>query len=252
MLDLQKANLWKRMSAALFDLILMVIVVVGAAFLLSVILDYDGYSAQMDEFRADYEATWGLDFDITAADYEQLTEEERAAYDKAWTAFAQDAEVGYVYGMMLNLTLIIVTFSILTAYLLMELLIPLLLRNGQTVGKKIFGIAVMRRDGVRLAPVLLFARTVLGKFTVETMIAVLVVIMLYFNAIGVLGLAIIALLAVIQVGLLIATRNRTPIHDLLAQTVVVDMQSQLIFDTPEELLAYKKRLHAEDAARADY
>ncbi len=252
MLDLQKANMWKRISAALFDLILLVIVVVGAAYLLSLVLGYDAYSEQMDEFYTEYEATWGLDFDISAADYEKLSDEERAEYDKAWEAFAADDEVNHVYGMIFNLTLIIVTFSILIAYLLMELMVPLILKNGQTLGKKIFGIALMRRDGVRVQPLLLFVRTVLGKFTVETMLPVLVIIMIYFNIAGLLGPAVVVLLAIVQIALLIATRNRTPIHDLLAQTVAVDMQSQRIFDSPEELLAYKQRLHAEDAAKADY
>ncbi len=252
MLDLQKASMWKRISAALFDLILLMILVVGAAFLFTTVLDYDGYTARMDEFYAEYEATYGLDFDISVAEYEALTDEARAVYDKAWEAFAADEEVNRVYGMLFNLTLIIVTFSILAAYLLLELLVPLILRNGQTLGKKIFGIAVMRRDGVRLPPVLLFARTVLGKYTVETTLPVLVVIMIYFNAVNVVGVILIGLLLVIQVALLIATRNRTPIHDLLAQTVTVDMQSQLIFDSPEALLAYKKRLHAEEVAKADY
>ncbi len=252
MLDLQRAPMLKRISAAIFDLILMVIVVVGAAYVLSVVLDYDGYSAQMDGFRAAYEAEYGLDFDIDAAAYEQLTDEVRAAYDKAWEAFAQDPEVNRVYGMMFNLTLIMVTFSVLIAYLLLEMLVPLLLRNGQTLGKKIFGIALMRRDGVRLQPLLLFARTILGKYTVETMLPVLVLLMIYFNVTSLVGVALVGVLAIVQIALLIATRNRTAIHDLLAQTVAVDMQSQLIFDTPEALLAYKKRLHAEDAAKADY
>ena len=38
--DLQKASMWKRISASLFDFILLVIAVAGFAFLLSAILDY--------------------------------------------------------------------------------------------------------------------------------------------------------------------------------------------------------------------
>jgi hypothetical protein len=49
----------------------------------------------------------------------------------------------------------------------------------------------------------------------------------------------------VQLVLLIVTKTHTPIHDLLARTVAVDITSQLIFDTPEDLLAYKKRLHEE-------
>ena len=46
-------------------------------------------------------------------------------------------------------------------------------------------------------------------------------------------------------------KDLRPLHDLLAQTVAVDMASQLIFDSPEDLLEYKKRLHAEDAEKRE-
>ena len=48
-----------------------------------------------------------------------------------------------------------------------------------------------------------------------------------------------------EIALILGTKARTPIHDKLAHTVTVDFASQMIFDTPEELLAYKKRIHAE-------
>ena len=56
------------------------------------------------------------------------------------------------------------------------------------------------------------------------------------------------LLVVAEVALLIFTQANTPLHDMLAGTVTVDFASQMIFDSPEELLEYKKRLHAEAAA----
>ncbi|MBR5601670.1 MAG: RDD family protein [Clostridia bacterium] len=41
--DLQKASLWKRASAFLFDLVIMIVVVVGIAALMSTVLDYDSH-----------------------------------------------------------------------------------------------------------------------------------------------------------------------------------------------------------------
>ena len=40
------------------------------------------------------------------------------------------------------------------------------------------------------------------------------------------------------------TRTNSCIHDRLAMTVVVDMASQMIFETPEDLLEFKKKEHA--------
>lgn len=250
--DLQRASMLKRISAALFDFIILSMVVVGIALLLSVLLGYDGYTDQMQKTYDRYESEYSIDFEIPAEEYEALTEEQKKAYDDAFAALNADEEFRNVYTMVINLTLIIITFSILISYLILEFFIPIILKNGQTLGKKIFGIGVMRADGVKLSPLFLFIRTVLGKFTVETELPVLIVVMIYFNSASIVGVMIILLLAVAQIVLLIATRERTPIHDMLAQTVTVDITSQMIFDSREEMLEYKKKIHAEEAKKADY
>ncbi len=249
MYDFQKANMWKRISAALFDFIMLITVIAGMALLLSSILGYDGYMTRLNEKYDEYEEAYGLSFDITNEDYNALTPEEKEAYDRANKAFGEDEEAIYLQSMLFNNALIIVIFSILIAFLLLEFLVPLLFKNGQTLGKKVFGIGVMRVDGVRVTPVLMFARTVLGKCTVETLVPVLIVIMILFRIMGFFGTVVIFALLLFQIVLVAATRARTPIHDLLAQTVTVDFASQMIFDTPEDLLAYKKRIHAEEVEK---
>ena len=242
MYDFQKANMWKRISAALCDFILLAIVVVGIALLLSAVLGYDNYVTQFNDFKAAYEEEYDIDLQ---ADYDSLSDEEKARVDAADKAFASDADVNYVYGMVVNLTFIIVIFSILIGYVLVEFVIPLIFKNGQTLGKKIFGVAVMREDGVRLSPTLLFVRTVLGKYTVEAMIPVLIIIMVSLGVMGIIGTVVVIAMLIAQIVLLIATKARTPLHDKLAHTVTVDYASQMIFDTPEDMIAYKKRIHAE-------
>ena len=41
-------------------------------------------------------------------------------------------------------------------------------------------------------------------------------------------------------------------HCLLSDTVVVDMSSQLIFESEQAMIDYKKKLHEEEVARAKY
>ena len=243
--DLQKANMWKRISAYLFDIILIAIAVVGFALLLSTLLGYDGYTDRLSAIYETYASAYDVDFDLTSAEYAALPAETVQRYNEALEALSADAEISYVYSMLINLTLIIITFSFLLAYLLFDFLIPLLFGNGQTLGKKVFGIGVMRVDGVRLSPMLLFVRTVLGKYTVETMIPVLIVIMLYFQVIGVFGTVVIALLLAVQLVLLTATKTNSLLHDILAQTVTVDMASQMIFENREEMLAYTQAHNTE-------
>jgi uncharacterized RDD family membrane protein YckC len=130
-------------------------------------------------------------------------------------------------------------------YVLLEFVIPLIFKNGQTVGKKIFGIAVMREDGVRISPMLLFVRTILGKYTVETMLPVFIIVMIFLGAMGIVGVVVLAAILITQIVLLIVTKARTPLHDVLSHTVTVDYASQLIFDSVEDMIAYKKKIHAE-------
>lgn len=251
-IELQKASMWKRISAWLLDIILLSIVAVGAGLLLSWMLGYNSCNEALDAGYAKYETQYGVTFDITAETYNAMTAEERQNYDAAYSAMIADDEVIRVYNLVLNLTLVITTLAILLAYLILEFAVPLLFGNGQTLGKKVFALCLVRNDGVKMNTMQLFVRTVLGKFTIGTMIPVYVVIMLFFNIVGLPGTLLLGALLLTQIILLSVTRNRTAIHDLLAGTVEVDISSQRIFRSTEDLIEYTKRIHAERAARKPY
>lgn len=250
--DLQKASLWKRISAGLFDLILVAILAVGVAALLSWALGYNSYHQSYNEARAGYEAQYGVDFQITQEIYDGFSEAEREAYDTAYQALIADQDVIYYYNMMTNLSLLILTFSILIAVMLLEFLVPLLFKNGQTLGKKIFGVALMRNDGVKVSSLQMFIRTLLGKFTIEIMIPVYIFFMILSNSIGLIAVAILGGILVGELLSLITSRTNSLIHDTIAATVAVDMATQRIFETPEERVEYVKRLHAEESSRQEY
>ncbi|MDD6981315.1 MAG: RDD family protein [Clostridia bacterium] len=252
MLDLQKASMWKRISAFLFDIIITGILIVGVAFLLSVILGYDGYSDRMQGCYDRYEAEYGVVFNITDEEYQTLTEEELQRYQEAYEALSADPEAVYAYNMLVNLTLVITSVSVLIGYLVLEFIIPLIFKNGQTLGKKIFGIGLMRTDGVRVSTVSLFIRTFLGKYTIETMVPALIVILIVFGSAGFVGTIILGLIALLELILVIATHTNSLIHDILAGTVAVDISSQMIFSSVEEMIEYKKKVSAEKAAKQAY
>ena len=250
--DLQKAGLWKRISAGLFDFVMIVMVVAGMATLLSWVLNVDTYSQAYSAAYHQYQNQYGVEFDIDQETYEGLTDQQVEAYDAAYQAFIADEAVLYNYNMIVNLWLVIATFSILLAVLLLEFVVPLLFKNGQTLGKKVFGVALMRTDGVKVNPVQMFVRTILGKFTIEIMIPVYICIMIYFNTIGIVGLVFLAVVLVGELMSLTLSKTGSLLHDVLAGTVAVDMVSQRIFETPEDRVEYIKRLHAEEASRQEY
>ena len=250
--DLQKASMWKRISAFLFDLIMLSIVSVLFAWGLSLLLGYDGYQQELNDTYIRYGEAYGVDMRMPLSEYEALDEAGRAMLDEAYAALSADAWALRVYNLLIQLTILIISLSLLLGYLVMEFALPLKLGNGVTLGKKVFGLAVMRSDSVKLSAVGLFIRTVLGKFAIETMIPAIILMMIFWGTIGIVGpIVLIAILAV-EIAVMISTRTNAMIHDLLANTVVVDYASQMIFDTYEDMIHYKEKLHAEIAAKQEY
>ena len=250
--SLQRAGMWKRISAFLFDAILLGILAVLFAFLLSSVLGYDRYVDTLNRCYEAYGEQYGVDFQTSLSQYDSMTEEEKQQLEEAYRAVGQDEEAAYAYQMTIRLTILMVSLGILLACLIWEVLIPVLLKDGQTLGKKIFSLGVMRSDGVRLGGVQLFVRSILGKYTVEIMIPVLVAMMLYFGSTGLPGTRMILGLALVNGCLFLFTYAHTPIHDLLAGTVVVDLPSQRIFPTREDMIAFKEQLAAEKAAEKTF
>lgn len=251
-MELQKAFLWKRVAAGVLDLILVAIFSVGFAFLLSALLGYDGYSQQLNDAYARYEEEYGITFDIPQEEYEAFSEEEKRLYDTAYNALIKDEKAMHAYNMTLQLSVLITAFGILFGVIPVEFVVPLLFGNGQTLGKKIFGICLVRNDCVKMTTIQLFVRTLLGKYTIEIMVPVFIVFMVFWGTIGIVGPVVVIGLLAAEIVFMLVSRTNSLIHDLLAGTVAVDMTSQRIFESEEALIEYKKKLHAENAARQIY
>lgn len=246
--DLQKASLSKRISAFLFDFIIFCVIAVGLALLLSAIVGYDSKLNELETIYKAYEDEYGIDTGLSSDEYNALSDEVKARYEDASKAMNEDQEMIGLYTVLLNLTLLTVSLSILLSFIIWEVILPLIFKNGQTLGKKIFGIAVMRTDGVKISALQVFVRAVIGKFTIETMIPVFLLLLVFFGMIGTVGLLVIAILFTVQIILMIVTKTNSMIHDVFAVTVTVDLASQMIFDSEADMIEYKKMV-AEKKAR---
>lgn len=247
-ISIQKASIGKRIIASIFDGILLSILAVGIATLLSFAFGYDGY---MDTVNGAYEE-YGIKFNFTAEEYEKLSDEQKAKYEEATKALSENQEVMYAYNMFISLTMLILTFSILLSVVAVEFAVPLMLGNGQTLGKKIFGIAVIHNETIKASNVQLFIRAVLGKFALELMIPLSIVIMIFFGTIGVISIVVLLILLAVQLICFFTSHTHALLHDTLAGTVAVDLASQRIFEDREKLLEYKKALHAEEVSKSTY
>lgn len=252
MYDIQKANMWKRISAYIFDAILTVIAAVGAAFVLSLLFGYGSQADKRDALRVQYETNYGVEFDITQTEYEGFSEEEKKNFDDAYLAFITDPQVNRLDILLINITLSITALGVLAAFVLFELIIPIRLGHGRTLGKKIFGIAVVRTDCVRMTSLQLLVRTILGKYTIETMLPIMLVLMFLFGFTPLVCITGIALILLLQLIFIFTTRMHTPIHDMISGTVTVDMASQMIFESTEDMIEYRKRIHADEVRQSEY
>lgn len=250
--DIQKAGILRRISAGLFDIILLVVLACGIAWGISAIIDIDSQIQAMDAVYEKYETEYGIDFTITEEQMATMPEEEIKKYNETIEILNNDEEASLVYSRIINSFLVMISLSALISHLLLEFLIPVLLKNGQTMGKKIFGIALMRKDGVAVSTFAMFVRSILGKCTLETMTPILSLVMMFLGISGLIGPFIPLALLVAQLALLLFHRHNAVLHDLLACTVAVDMASQRIFPTVEALEEYQKQQAAERAQRADY
>ncbi|MDE5592974.1 MAG: RDD family protein, partial [Clostridiales bacterium] len=262
MFELRKIGIVRRASSLLLDVILLVVLTTGFMFILSLICNYSDneklstqYYNEWEGFRKTHvEAVakyYGYDYRTTDSGYTITKNGEQSSLDAlmkslsdskgedAATKTAYDAyvklpaveKVNMQYRYVYNLLFMMTSIGILLAYVTLEFIIPIILKNGQTVGKKVFGICLVRPDCVKITNLSLFARTILGKYAIETMFPVLLVFLFIFGGLGILSLILLAALALLNIVLFFATKNKTPIHDLIAGTVAADMRLQMIFQT---------------------
>ena len=250
--EIQRASIAKRISAGLLDVIAVSIIATLCALLISLAADYDGWNKKLEDAYSRYESQYGVTFRITEEEYNNKSSSDKENYDNAYKALVEDSEAMKAYSMVTNLMILTVSLGLFIAVLIWEFIVPLFLKDGRTVGSLIFGIAVMRSNGVRIAHISLFIRAILGKYAIETMISVYIIMMIFMNTIGIVGPLVICGILLMQLILIISTKNNQLIHCILSDTVVVDYGSQRIFDSQEDLLEHKKREARDRAERNPY
>ena len=250
--DIQKASALKRLSALILDLILLLIFATGAAYASSLIFNVDAHQAKLQEKYRYYEETYNVSFDLKQEDFDNMSEEERAHYDEVEQIINHDEESIEENQLMINLSFVIILIGIFFGVLIVEFIIPLIFKNGQTVGKKVFSLIVIKNNSVKISNLQLFVRTIFGKFIIELIVPIYFIVMTMYGIVGYIGPIVVLALLLLQIALVIFTKFSTPIHDILAFTCVADKQSQMIFESEEDLAHYKGKLHAESVASSKY
>lgn len=244
--DLQKASILKRISAFLLDFILICILATGFGALLSVIVNFDETFNQITAYEETFKEAGIESLFQTDEQVEALSAEARQVYDE------NIGGVKFAVSTCISKAFLIISLGLFLTHLVLEFIIPLCLKNGQTVGKKVFGIGVMQITGVKLNNIALFVRSILGKYAVETMVPLSALLIFFFVVNEVMLFILFIAIYIFQIILFFASKRYAFIHDALASTVVVDMQTQMIFNSNEEMLAYKEEQHRQQAEKAEY
>ena len=245
--EINKASVLKRFASFLIDMIILVVLITGIFALMSIILHYDEEYAKVEEKYVEHgvyvlnpSSTSDSDKYITCSYYDEYGEvDENSSCYLAWKEFYEDEEALALRSKCDNLVIVMLSTSSLIALLISEFAVPLIFKNGQTLGMKIMHVGVIGTDRIRIRTWQLFSRVIIGRYAVETMIPIYCVVYMMINPTGgLLGLLIIIVLAIAEVLFLGLTKNNQVIHDLVSATVVIDIDSQFIAKNRDELEAH--------------
>jgi len=247
--SLQKANFWKRFSAWLIDTVLVLLLSVSLSIPMLEILQFDSYSEQLGAiqltYRTEIEAQYSVKLEISEEDYNALSKSEKDNYDAANKALNDllAADETFMELRVDRFTAIVIDIcaTVFLGILVAHFVIPLFLKNGQTLGKKTFGICVIRTNGVKITHTQLFIRSIVGIFAIETAAVAFLLMVVPVGTIAA------VLVQALQIGVMIKTDTNSSIHDLLADTTVVDFASQKIFETEDERAEFIARMNAEES-----
>lgn len=253
MLDFYKAKPLKRLAAYAIDMILLLAITVGVVAGMFSALGYWNYKDELNAHYTRYEQEYGVEIDVTAEAKTAMSDEEIAKRTEALAAMEKDERVQHVMYSIVYILLGSIAAGLLVAHLILEVMLPLIFKNGQTVGKKLMGLCVMHKHHVRVGAVQIICRAVLGKYFIETLIPVAIILTRNItnpdSVISLVGTVLLPVIAMVQGFLVLMSQANCGIHDKLFNTVVADFKEQYIFDTLDERIDFEEAYEEEMAAR---
>ena len=138
------------------------------------------------------------------------------------------AKAGADY-MLLSTTQYVV--SLFVSACLIYILAPWLMKDGQTVGKKVFGLGLANSDGYKFENKRLFMR-ILPFVVVDASLFLLIGVSLYIV------MSIVLVMFLLSFALAMSSPKRMSLHDLTARTIVIDLKNSKVFETVAEEEAY--------------
>ena len=121
--------------------------------------------------------------------------------------------------------------SLFVSACLVYILVPWLMKNGQTLGKKVFGLALANSDGYKFENKRLLMR-ILPFVVVDASLFLLIGVSLYIV------MSIILVMFLVSFALAMSSPKRMSLHDLTARSIVIDLKGSVLFENIAEEEAY--------------
>ena len=221
-----------RVAAFLIDFVLFLVLFTGVLYLISVITTFNEHYELMKELYIQ-EGYYILN-ESTGA-YEMISQDAPNYEQVMQNCMANKAlvdEIFYVRRFTLNAPLIACAIVLFIT----EFILPLIFKNGQTLGMKCFHIGLISKSNVRVKVVQLFARCVIGKIAVLGVVPLLALLYTFLSSAGgLLGTIIMLIIYGVHIAMLLGNPNKAGIQDIIASVYPVDLNQTIIYRNEKEL-----------------
>ena len=193
-----------RAAALILDAVLLLVLFTGILYIISLIADFDAHYALLQE---EYKKVGYLIFDPESKEFVTITMD-NPNYNHVIDLINENevllTELAFVNRFSVNAPLIGIAISLFV----LEFIVPLILKNGQTIGMKFFKIALISKNNLAITNTQLFARCVIGKIAILGVIPVLSLLYIFLNAGGGLfGTSLLLIVIIVQIVMLVKNDN---------------------------------------------
>ncbi len=230
----KKAPFIRRAGAYLIDVIIFATLFVGVLWLVSYIV---GYQKNYELLEQKYIEHGIYILKNGTYDFCDTTKEECLT---GWETFNRDKDACYYYDLSTQLTLIMITISAFITYFILEFVVPMIFKNGQTIGMKCLRIGLIDKQGIKVRPRQIFIRFLFGRFLVSRILPVYGFIFMVFNLSGGLyGFLLAVIILACDLLMTLFGKDRAGIANVISSTYAVDMDETYFFNSVEEITAKK-------------
>ena len=222
MVDQRMAHFARRIGAAIVDIFITFLIGIVIGIFLCRLFGFRKYYDVYEQDIHRFEEQYNVVFDVSAEEFDSYSEEDIEKYHIAYDALANEETASSHYTNLVKTVVFGFAMGVFFGFVITDFCIPLLLKNGRTLGKKLFYLCVVSEDGNPVTALKLLNRAVIGKYVVETMLPAYIIIMVAFQVFNaavclILGIA----LLIFQIVLFFGKKPRL-LHDIFAKTLAVD------------------------------